>query len=220
MNKHVYIAESGGLVKIGVSANPEKRISQFNTGNHSEVALLCKTEPCSNPEDVESIIHIELSHKRVKGEWFDVSPHVAFSVVSDVFSNVAIQPSGPSSPQSLNKFISICGDSVAIVDGMYNISAMKGAINKYRKESGLGSKQLGSFFLLESTKTEITRICIEGEKPLSLVKVAVKGRFGGTYICPRLFDLFISWASGISGLQEADLCPTINKVNQAGGQNV
>lgn len=69
------IAESAdGPVKIGVANNPEKRLSQLQTGSSGELRLF-HSEPCEadKASEVERRIHQELRPHRKKGEWFSIA---------------------------------------------------------------------------------------------------------------------------------------------------
>ena len=57
----VYIAEIGGLLKIGISINPERRCASLH-------ARLLHTEPGGRERERE--IHHEFRHLRVRGEFF------------------------------------------------------------------------------------------------------------------------------------------------------
>ena len=79
----VYILSNSdnGYLKIGVSSNVDKRISQLQTGSWAELSVEYKSMVCSNSFDIESNIHEKLKDKRVRGEWYDVSMSDAISLV-------------------------------------------------------------------------------------------------------------------------------------------
>jgi predicted GIY-YIG superfamily endonuclease len=80
MNKdYVYIISNGeGLIKVGVSKNPTKRVKQLQTGNGESLSLLFTEEfECSRKEllKIENKIHKHLANicSKKKGEWFEIS---------------------------------------------------------------------------------------------------------------------------------------------------
>lgn len=63
----VYLIECQGLIKIGVSADPETRLKELGTGSPHQHSLL-KVIP--GGFEVERMLHKKFSDKRVRGEWF------------------------------------------------------------------------------------------------------------------------------------------------------
>ena len=78
--KSLYLmqADNSGAIKIGKSANPERRVKQLQTGCPFEIRLIA-----SFPEkgDLEKRLHKRLweyrinplTNKKTRGEWFDFS---------------------------------------------------------------------------------------------------------------------------------------------------
>lgn len=68
-NDDLYIIQSDvtGMIKIGRSKNPEKRLKQLQTGNPNRLKLIAtfKGEGWK-----EKLIHDDLKNWRKKGEWF------------------------------------------------------------------------------------------------------------------------------------------------------
>lgn len=65
-------------VKIGFSAEPNKRLKQLQTGHSSPLVLFHKEEvPFENVRALEKLIHKELKHHKARGEWFQISPEDA-----------------------------------------------------------------------------------------------------------------------------------------------
>ena len=56
-------------VKLGISANPERRLKELQTGNSQELVLLSYI-PANNGYDDEKRIHEEFSNLHVRGEWY------------------------------------------------------------------------------------------------------------------------------------------------------
>jgi len=64
--------------KIGFSKDVSKRLKQLQTGNPDELFVHYKIE-CSTDKtrQLEKKIHLELSYKRLSGEWFNMTPDEA-----------------------------------------------------------------------------------------------------------------------------------------------
>jgi hypothetical protein len=65
-----FIREARGPVKIGVAANPAKRLRGMRVGNPRPLQLLAWFDV---PAGLEERIHSVLSHDQVNGEWFRAS---------------------------------------------------------------------------------------------------------------------------------------------------
>lgn len=73
MNKtYVYIIKADTFVKIGFSENPEKRLSEMQTGSPHELELLAKFPYGTRPEAAakEKEMHLLFSTWHHRGEWF------------------------------------------------------------------------------------------------------------------------------------------------------
>jgi len=76
---YVIGVHSSGPVKLGISKNPDRRVRQLQTG-HSDRLHLFHTEPV--PEGVfERLLHNNLRHRRLRGEWFDLTVEQAIADV-------------------------------------------------------------------------------------------------------------------------------------------
>lgn len=62
-------AVAGGLVKIGVSGNPERRLADFQTGCPVELRIVKSIDSVSRATETE--LHRHFGQFRVRGEWFD-----------------------------------------------------------------------------------------------------------------------------------------------------
>lgn len=60
-----------GLIKIGIAANPQKRLGEINVGSPIEVVLL-HAFPDVLARTSETEFHRLFASKRVKGEWFSL----------------------------------------------------------------------------------------------------------------------------------------------------
>lgn len=70
---YVYFIQKGyGSFKIGVSVDPEKRLSALQTANHAELFLIAKFPFSSRSEamQVEKSLHRKFARFRLEGEWF------------------------------------------------------------------------------------------------------------------------------------------------------
>ena len=61
--------ESTGNIKIGISANPRRRLEQLQTGNSSSLTLVAVKEAVNGYAD-EAQLHLTNSTYHVRGEWF------------------------------------------------------------------------------------------------------------------------------------------------------
>lgn len=69
-NDYLYFIQSNnqGMIKIGRSKDPHKRLKQLQTGNPNNLRLICYFE---NLGDKEKYLHEHLKKFRKKGEWFE-----------------------------------------------------------------------------------------------------------------------------------------------------
>lgn len=58
--------------KIGVSANPEKRLLDLEVGNSKKLSLFYKSMLILNAVSLEKLIHEKLKKFKIKGEWFHI----------------------------------------------------------------------------------------------------------------------------------------------------
>lgn len=71
-----------GPQKIGLSKNPERRLKNLQTG-HPQSLVIHHKEPIDATvvRKLEKKIHLELNYKRMKGEWFNMTPQEATEFV-------------------------------------------------------------------------------------------------------------------------------------------
>lgn len=84
----VYVIATGdGLCKIGVSRDPEARLSQLQIGCPYElhIAYVCTLQ--DQAHDVESFAHMLLGKRAVGGEWFQCSEREAIDAVDKSVSS-------------------------------------------------------------------------------------------------------------------------------------
>lgn len=69
----VYIIESdNGLLKIGRSTRPHKRINAIRTQSAAGIKKIVISEPILNYAESERKLHKIFKNKRINGEWFDL----------------------------------------------------------------------------------------------------------------------------------------------------
>lgn len=76
------ITAANGLVKVGVTQNPTKRLAQLQTATHHRLEIYA-TEPIDgqDPYAAERDAHRLLQRHRVRGEWFDCHPEAALAAI-------------------------------------------------------------------------------------------------------------------------------------------
>lgn len=75
-----------GPFKVGYSDNPQRRLSNIQTGQAVDVFLHYSEETESGiARVIEKLIHRNLAHKRVRGEWFSVTLSEAIDEVKFAF---------------------------------------------------------------------------------------------------------------------------------------
>lgn len=62
---------SKGFVKIGVTNDPMRRLSEIRTGNPYPVSLFCVVP---GDETIEAMLHQAFGALRMEGEWFKITP--------------------------------------------------------------------------------------------------------------------------------------------------
>lgn len=59
-------------IKIGIAANPQRRLKQLQTGNSHRLSVL-RAIGCVEPRRVELGLHRQFRHYRKSGEWFELT---------------------------------------------------------------------------------------------------------------------------------------------------
>jgi hypothetical protein len=78
--KYIYVIceAASAPVKIGFSADPEKRVKQLQTGHANVLTLFHKEEVEDEQVRVlERMVHKAIRHLRHTGEWFNLTPEDA-----------------------------------------------------------------------------------------------------------------------------------------------
>lgn len=83
---YIYIIaiDEVGMVKVGISDNPQKRLSQLTTGSPFKMRIEHSFAAPSRKaaEDIERGFHRVYADKRGNGEWFKMKPHAASLALS------------------------------------------------------------------------------------------------------------------------------------------
>ncbi len=74
MVSYVYVIGSDNPpYKVGISKNPEARLRALQTGHPARLRIHHKTEtPANRTKLLETVIHNNLKHSRLTGEWFNL----------------------------------------------------------------------------------------------------------------------------------------------------
>lgn len=88
----------GGLCKVGISKDPQKRLTGIKTSNPFRLALYSAVEFQSgaSASTFESLVHCALEDYKSHGEWFTVSAEKALCVydaIVDLISSKDFHPS-------------------------------------------------------------------------------------------------------------------------------
>ena len=81
---YVYFIKHKGMspIKIGMTnnSNLSKRLDQHSTSSPYGIKLIGKIKT-PNAKKLETKIHLQLSHCRLNGEWFDITQSKARSII-------------------------------------------------------------------------------------------------------------------------------------------
>jgi Meiotically up-regulated gene 113 len=80
---YVIAARKEGPVKLGLSQDPQRRVRQLQTGS-AEQLVIHHVEEVSDARVklAESALHRMLGHRRMKGEWFNMTVEEAIADVT------------------------------------------------------------------------------------------------------------------------------------------
>ena len=80
------IGPLGGPWKIGHSQDPRGRLQTLQTSRTDQLTLQWSQETTrEKAEDLEKLIHRQLGHRRIRGEWFDLQLEEAIAEVQYAF---------------------------------------------------------------------------------------------------------------------------------------
>lgn len=71
--RHIYVARCGDAYKIGVAADPGKRIAAMSTSSARPILLLY-SRLCKDAHAEEKRLHARFADRRIRGEWFNLTP--------------------------------------------------------------------------------------------------------------------------------------------------
>jgi hypothetical protein len=110
----VYVAEdSHGRVKIGVSADPNARLAQLQTGNPLSMRMAYVAAVKSdNGAGIERAAHETLARHRQSGEWFGVSVEMAVAAINAASFRLA-DPVVSIAPELVGEVIGLAAASPA-----------------------------------------------------------------------------------------------------------
>ena len=77
-------------VKIGISQNVRARANTLQSSSGKQVEDYLYSPMCSNPEEVEKLLHSEFRDKKIKSEWFAVDFGEAKSCLMEIFGENAL----------------------------------------------------------------------------------------------------------------------------------
>ncbi|MCP3699063.1 MAG: GIY-YIG nuclease family protein [Aliivibrio sp.] len=199
MQQRIYIMESNGAIKVGISRDVEKRLSTLQCGSSNKITVIYKTNFCDNPEAVEAVCHTSMRTGHIHGEWFDIDLELAKNIVSSTFNAIAINASQIESASGKITEDAIYGmfDLVEVRSCMFKATDIVVIANKYRESLGMPQKQIASFFNTELSKNLITQSCLSRKVPVELVKRTARGNLGGTYVDDFLACSIVEWATGV-----------------------
>ena len=69
--RYLYLLRCNKYYKIGISSSLEQRIDYLQIGNPYEIDLLMAVK-IGNSLESEKLLHERFSHRRVRGEWFEL----------------------------------------------------------------------------------------------------------------------------------------------------
>lgn len=78
-------------VKIGISVDPDDRLSTLQTSHWLELKIHFQSKPVTNVAYLEEWLHFRYDHLRIRGEWFTLtlSEYVSIVQFCDNFANIS-----------------------------------------------------------------------------------------------------------------------------------
>lgn len=82
----VYLIAASNAVKIGVSKNPQSRLSSIQTGHHDRLQIVKVWDQIdrTQAEQIEALAHNMFADWRLTGEWFAISPYEASQAIDSI----------------------------------------------------------------------------------------------------------------------------------------
>lgn len=84
MSRSIYVVSISdeGPVKIGIASNMSTRLSGIQTGSPVKLTVSHLHIVHGDAFALEKAVHASLASRRLHGEWFDVSVHIAVEAIS------------------------------------------------------------------------------------------------------------------------------------------
>lgn len=80
-----FIRAHDGPVKIGYSRDPRARLKALQTSHYERLRIIVDVE---GDPGLENSLHAHFAHKRLSGEWFDLSNHDIAKVIDSILTGV------------------------------------------------------------------------------------------------------------------------------------
>lgn len=87
--QYVYLIGTPHILKIGVAADPLRRLSNLQCGSPDALKILWTSPPLTLARRIELRAHKEFAHLRSHGEWFKVSASEAQKFITEQISNAS-----------------------------------------------------------------------------------------------------------------------------------
>ena len=98
--KSIYVFESHGQFKIGVSQNVDVRLRSIKTGNPN-VRLIYESKKIANAYKIENMIHSQLGNYRINGEWFSVPEQInIIEIINETVKKFGIREETPKAEEN------------------------------------------------------------------------------------------------------------------------
>lgn len=104
MQREVYFAQRGDVIKIGVSTNVPARLEQLRQGSGAPLSLLGSI---AGGYDVERALHQKLRAHRVYREWYRDHPEVR-AAIQNSLNNFSVTNPIERKRQNSEKFKAVC----------------------------------------------------------------------------------------------------------------
>lgn len=137
--KSIYIMKSdGGEIKIGISKNVKKRKKSIENSGMIRIINVYKTIPCSNPYEIERLMHKHFENFRICGEWFSCDMGAAISVLEKIFREKAVFQTKKYEKNPLDYFMEFANGEIRsgkeYVESLENLVYFMEEISKKKNE--------------------------------------------------------------------------------------
>lgn len=150
--KRIYaLKSSNGNVKIGVSADVEKRKSYFTSGSGYEIVDYRFTKPCSNAYAIEKIVHTHFENCRLEGEWFSCKFEDALEYIEKAFTEFALFEE--KEDHTVENLIALTG--IDRIDGEYEYATSAGEVSSLIKNVRITMERQNSAPVKVARQTEL-----------------------------------------------------------------